>query len=485
MSTSSASSLGPVNPQVTYLRTLQRSKKGLPHGQLVCVSASHTITTTEGLLHLASSVGPHIAILKVHSDLIDDWSQETVRKLVQLSKKYGFLIWEGGRVLNPYVNFVGKQRPDSRAAMKDDVDAIRKSYTRGPVSIASWAGLATAWASGITVDSHEVDILIPALKSAARETVAGISQTITTEITAEGVPSEDEAGDDGDDDARDENKNENYGGQDLGFLSPDSTTGSTGNEFPFWSIRKSSVISLTQTITQHTEPSEPSSPIPERHEHEHDLVDKLVQSPGIAGDVPPPPVLARGLVLCLPSASNTLFTPEYRRSCLLAARTNRDFVLGFICNEPWTSVSQRDDILDDVKSEASHESEADEERSAAYADERLDSFVVFSTIPVSPNQLHTTCGKHRPGIEAIIETDSDEDVLSPATVRPSRSLSDALNPQAALLHAIIDQALASRKLAAAQDNKDTASAGGRKKNRSNIIHIPIVTLGLWSTCRIS
>ncbi|KAL2006790.1 hypothetical protein VTN00DRAFT_9458 [Thermoascus crustaceus] len=473
MSTSSTSSPAPVNPQVTYLRNLQRSKGSLPHGQLVCVSASHTITNTDCLLQLASAVGPHIAIFQVHADLIDDWSEETANKLIQLAKKHAFLIWEGGRILNSSVNFVGKQRPDSRVQMKNHVDRVRKTYTKGHINMASWAGLVTAWPSGVAVDSHEVDILIPALKSAARETVAEISQTITTEITAEGGPIPEEASDAGDDDnndARDEPENEGNRDFGFGFLSPDSTTGSNGTEYPWLSLRKGSVISLTQTITQHTEPSEPSSPIPERHENERNGVEeRRALSPINTGDVLSPPLLARGLVLCLPSTSNTLFAPEYRRSCLIAARTNRDFVIGFMCNEPWTALSLRDDVLDgqDHSSTEGRESR----------DEHPDSFVVFSTIPVTPGQLENARDKNRPSIEYLIEREDDEEAPSPVTVRPSRSLSDALNPQAALLHAIIEQALACRK-PASEDNKDTARTCGRRRNRTNIIHVPIVTLGL-------
>ncbi|KAL2003722.1 hypothetical protein VTN02DRAFT_2625 [Thermoascus thermophilus] len=476
MSTSAASSPASVNPQVTYLRNLQRSKGGLPRGQLVCVSASHSITSTDGLLQLASAVGPHIAIFQVHADLIDDWTEETANRLIQLAKKHAFLIWEGGRILNSTVNFVGKQQPDSRVQMKNCVDRVRKTYTKGHINMASWAGLVTAWPSGVSEDPHAIDILIPALKSAARETVAEISQTITTEITAEGGPipeEESDAGDDDDEDnndARDEPENEgnrDFGG--FGFLSPDSTTGSNSTEYPWLSLRKGSVISLTQTITQHTEPSEPSSPIPERPENERNGVEKRRAlsplSPINTGDVLSPPLLARGLVLCLPSTSNTLFTPEYRRSCLISARANRDFVIGFLCNEPWTTVSLRDDVL-----EAEDRSSAEGRESG---DERPDSFVVFSAITVTPGQLESARDKNRPSIEYLIEQEDDEEEPSPVTVRPSRSLSDALNPQAALLHTIIEQALSCRK-----PNSEDATTCGRRRNRTNIIHVPIVTLGL-------
>src|SRR5436189_1443062 len=88
------------NPLTSYLQLLQRCKTSLPCGHLICVSASPSISTTASLLRLAYAVGPYIAVLQVHADIIDDWSLKTVRRLSHLAKRYGFLIWEGERVLN-------------------------------------------------------------------------------------------------------------------------------------------------------------------------------------------------------------------------------------------------------------------------------------------------------------------------------------------------------------------------------------------------
>ncbi|EER38033.1 conserved hypothetical protein [Histoplasma capsulatum H143] len=88
------------NPITSYLRLLKRHKTTLPYGHLICVSASPNISTMAALLRLARAVGPYIAVLQVHADIIDDWSQEAARRLSCVAKKHGFLIWEGGRILN-------------------------------------------------------------------------------------------------------------------------------------------------------------------------------------------------------------------------------------------------------------------------------------------------------------------------------------------------------------------------------------------------
>src|SRR5436190_16304539 len=128
------------NPLTSYLQLLQRCKTSLLCGQLLCVSASPSISTTASLLRLAYAVGPYIAVLQVHADIIDDWSLKTVRRLSHLARKYGFLIWEGERVLNR------QRRPErskilSGEEIKRDIDMARKRYTKGVVSVAAWAGL--------------------------------------------------------------------------------------------------------------------------------------------------------------------------------------------------------------------------------------------------------------------------------------------------------------------------------------------------------
>lgn len=284
----------PGNRLTSYLQTLATYKKGLPHGIPVCVCTSHTITSTEALVQLASSIGPHIAILKIFADIIDDWSDDTVQQLLALARLHGFLVWEGGRILNSTVDITGKRDLELKEVKNELVDLVRKKYTKGVIKPASWAGIATAWASGVAEDNQEADILIPALKAAARETVANTMQTIRTEITVE-QSSNDRPSDETDNNAREDS------GQ---HLSSDYVV--VDNDGLGGPPRKASTISLTQTITQHTEDSTDAFSVKsERSEGaDHLGVDDLQKRPSITPDdseLPPPPLLARGLVLCLPS----------------------------------------------------------------------------------------------------------------------------------------------------------------------------------------
>ncbi|KAJ5676701.1 uncharacterized protein N7477_002334 [Penicillium maclennaniae] len=179
----SVTDISPENEILNYIQQLAETKKGLPSGQPVCVLASHIITDTEALVQFAEEVGPHVAILKVQADNIDDWSTHTIDQLTYLSKKHGFILWEGSRVLNSLINFMGRDSTnwDQR---KIQADMIKRNYTNGPVRVGRWAGIATAWAPGAPVDKQEEDVLIPTLRKAAREAVASTYKTIQTEISA-------------------------------------------------------------------------------------------------------------------------------------------------------------------------------------------------------------------------------------------------------------------------------------------------------------
>lgn len=282
---------GPDNEILGYIQRLTATKKGLPYGQPVCVMTSHTVNHTADLVRLAAELGPHITALQIQADIIDDWSDHTIERLVFLSKKYGFILWEGSRVLNSMVNFMGRGSAnwDQRRVL---ADLVRRKYTNGPVKVGRWAGMATAWAPGAPVDKQEEDVLLPTLRKAAREAVTSTVKTIETEISVAGR----EEGSEDD---------EQESGQTLatdGWHEFRSDGGIT--------LRKSSTISVTETVTMqpHIQPED---------------------------GVPPPPVLARGLALCLPSATDTAFTFEFRQSSIAAACSNRDFVVGFVTSEPF------------------------------------------------------------------------------------------------------------------------------------------------------
>ncbi|KAG8272440.1 hypothetical protein J6590_040598 [Homalodisca vitripennis] len=68
------------------LRLMERKQS------LLCVAAD--VSTSQQLLDLAEAVGPHVALLKTHADIITDWSPNVALQLASLAKQHDFLIME-------------------------------------------------------------------------------------------------------------------------------------------------------------------------------------------------------------------------------------------------------------------------------------------------------------------------------------------------------------------------------------------------------
>ncbi|EFR04148.1 hypothetical protein MGYG_07155 [Nannizzia gypsea CBS 118893] len=324
---SSSRSCPKTNTLTTYLRLLRQCKPTLPYGELVCVSASPNISTMSSLLRLARTVGPYIGVLQVHADIIDDWSLEGVRKLARLAKKHAFIIWEGGRVLNT------QQRLSNRFLTPDevsrDIDMSRKRYTKGVVSVAAWAGLASTWMIDSPQQGNGADRLIPTLRRAAKETVAFMTKSVRTEISSSGgsMPSNETP-------AEEEHE---YTMELDEALRVSANDGLSVSHSP----RKASVISLTQTITQSTEPSTPSAVEVDDNplsDAEDELADEDERP---APSLPEPPLLSRGLIISAPRDDDERFTVEYRVAAFESAKTNADFVVGFSTDEPWIEICTR------------------------------------------------------------------------------------------------------------------------------------------------
>lgn len=404
----SVTDIAPENEILDYIQQLAETKKGLPSGQPVCVLASHTITDTESLVQFAEEVGPHIAILKVQADIIDDWSNHTIDQLTYLSKKHGFILWEGSRVLNSLVNFMGRDTSNWEQR-KAQADLIKRSYTNGPVKVGRWAGMATAWAPGAPVDKQEEDILIPTLRKAAREAVASTYKTIQTEISA--------------------TDSEDGPEEDTSEQTP------TTNGWPEFSsnngisMRKLSTISVTETITlqPHIQPED---------------------------GVPPPPLLARGLVLSLPSVGGTAFTFEFRQSTIAAACSNRDYVVGFLTGEPCFTDYHGNNVMELAFLDEQEGAKGRNLLASSHLLEKQNSLSLFSIIP-SELAANFDCDPVH-----ILNGDADMPEAQPETVMK--------------LHYIIRQALrlrdANRKDKEANKEKTSVRPG------PNIVHCPIVIL---------
>ena len=89
---------------------------------LVCLAADRN--TMSGLFDLLEQVGPYIAALKTHVDLIDDWSAEEWSKFCAAAKQYNLLIFE-----------------DRKFA---DIGKISRSQMAGIYDIRSWSNIVTA-----------------------------------------------------------------------------------------------------------------------------------------------------------------------------------------------------------------------------------------------------------------------------------------------------------------------------------------------------
>lgn len=74
-------------PLTSYLLQLISIKKSN-----LCVSAD--VHTSSALLRLAEDVGDYICVLKTHADIIDDFSQTTIKRLKEVSRRKNFLLFE-------------------------------------------------------------------------------------------------------------------------------------------------------------------------------------------------------------------------------------------------------------------------------------------------------------------------------------------------------------------------------------------------------
>ncbi len=58
----------------------------------LCLAAD--VHTSTELLHLAETIGPHIAVLKTHLEITEDWTPGLGEKLKTIAQKHDFLIFE-------------------------------------------------------------------------------------------------------------------------------------------------------------------------------------------------------------------------------------------------------------------------------------------------------------------------------------------------------------------------------------------------------
>ena len=82
------------------------------------------LDNTEGLVQLIHQVGPHIAALKTHVDMVEDYTTESWQKVVEAAHAHGLLLFE-----------------DRKFA---DIGRVSQTQMGGIYDIRSWADIVTA-----------------------------------------------------------------------------------------------------------------------------------------------------------------------------------------------------------------------------------------------------------------------------------------------------------------------------------------------------
>lgn len=189
----------PDTPLLTrYLLKLIHVKKSN-----LCISAD--VSTTSELLSLAEETGDSICILKTHYDIINDFTEKTVRELRKIAKRRHFLIFEDRK-------------------FGDIGSTVQKQYTQGPFAVAKWAEI---------VNCHVFPgpAIVTALEQAAASAISEYNSSVQTDISV-GSPV--------DSPTTVEPDHEDY-------------LKHGGNQ------RKESVVSVTHTISTQTEPMSPQA----------------------------------------------------------------------------------------------------------------------------------------------------------------------------------------------------------------------------------
>eukprot|EP00171_Calliarthron_tuberculosum_P001119 IDg1119t1 len=99
------------------------------------LSVAADVTTRAELLALAHKVGPHIAVLKTHADIVSDWDASTGTELRKLATRHNFLLFEDRKFAD--IGFtVVNQLSGGVHAIADWADFVNAHAVPGPGVIA-------------------------------------------------------------------------------------------------------------------------------------------------------------------------------------------------------------------------------------------------------------------------------------------------------------------------------------------------------------
>jgi hypothetical protein len=250
----------------------------------------------------------------------------------------------------------------------------------------------------------------------------------------------------------------------LGAFSVSTTRTTTTEVETRDDLRKSSVISLTRTITQHTEVSTPSS----TGEDEDDSPDteqgfELESAFTPLESVPRPPLLSRGLIVCLPTDDDTRISPLYKKAAISAAKEHSDFVAGFLTDEAWVDVCKHRRFLNYLR-----EAEPLRDHGLPDASQTRETFVVFSPLESG----------HVPAFEEdeeVVDEDDDHNrsIGSPPLDQQRGSSSSTQARQINSLHDLVARALATRDASVSSPPAEEDVMG---RHDPEILYIPVISM---------
>ncbi|KAK3080097.1 hypothetical protein LTS18_003126 [Coniosporium uncinatum] len=298
----------PLTAYLLRLITIKRSN--------LCLSAD--VTSTSELLAVAEEVGDSICLLKTHADIINDFSDRTVRGLREIAKRKKFLVFEDRK-------------------FGDIGSTVQKQYTAGPLSIAKWAEITNA-------HIFPGPAIVKALREAAADSIAAYNTHVCTEITGpSGLPPRTSRSyDDAEDDSPVIEEPEPEPEQPLTDSSP-TTVVVTGTHLQAPTPhhpdgRKPSIVSVSTTIHMQTEPISPQ-PTPFLDVSDADGRSSSDDRDTVFERLGSTPFLRALLLLAEMSSEGHLMTGDYTAKCVEIARQYKDFVMGFIAQR---SLNQRE-----------------------------------------------------------------------------------------------------------------------------------------------
>lgn len=200
-------------------------------------------------------------------------------------------------------------------------NTVQQQYSGGVHSIARWAHITNA-------ALFAGDSIIPALEQSADKAIAAYRTGVQTDISASPPRSAQ------DQDSLDVPKLDSNN-SDAGWTL-DSEVGRSTDR----SSRKQSVVSISTTISTKSESislrpalrlSRSGSPKEEDNEDDQRDIEAELDELG------PPPFHRSLILLAQMSSKGNRFTPEYTADCVVQARKNKTFVMGFIAQESLNS----------------------------------------------------------------------------------------------------------------------------------------------------